>query len=164
MQVTLIENRQNYVHDKDGNEHQHHEIRSRVAKGQSLPLQTSPYIRGKNLLGALLNKIGGLTNGVAGFHVEEKRDTGELVDVVHRLWSQHRVRVSHRVQRNHALPVIALDIQLAQILRVGALSVSHLQNRVILIGSLFDQITVVLRIRVVQQRQDSRLGNSVQLG
>ncbi len=67
------------------------------------------------------------------------------------------------VQGNHPLAVIALDIELAQILRVRALVVRDFQNDLVLIGRLFDQVAIVLGIRVMQQRENPGFGHPVQL-
>ena len=63
------------------------------------------------------------------------------------------VPAGHRAQRHHALPVVALDVQQIQILRIGAVDVRHFQNHLVLIVRLFDQIGVILRIGIVQQRR-----------
>ncbi len=49
-------------------------------------------------------------------------------------------------------------------LRLGAIVVVHFENHLVLIVGLLDQVDVVLRIGVVQQREDAGLRDAIQLG
>ena len=69
----------------------------------------------------------------------------------------------HRAQGNHALPVVALDIQQPQVFGLGALRVRHFQDDLVLVGGLLNQVTVVLRVGIVQQAQDPRFRDAIDL-
>ena len=71
---------------------------------------------GRISFAASSDELRGLADGVAGLQIEENRHAGELVDVVDRLRPEHRVPAGHGAQRNHALPVVALDVQQIQVL------------------------------------------------
>src|SRR5258706_460714 len=70
-------------------------------------------------------------------------------------------RVDQLAERHQTLSVIGLDIQLRQVLGIGPRRVFHLENNLVLVFRFLDQVKIVLRISVTQQRQDSRLRHSV---
>ena len=55
----------------------------------------------------------------------------------------------NRTERNHPLAVIALDVELAEVFRSGALIVRDFQNDLVLVGRLLDQIAVILGVGVM---------------
>ena len=57
----------------------------------------------------------------------------------------------NRTERNHPLAVIALDVELAEVFRSGALIVRDFQNDLVLVGRLLDQIAVILGVGVMQE-------------
>src|SRR5215472_194420 len=116
MQVTLIENRKYHVHHEHRHQHEDGQVGNRVLKRQRLTLQRSLNSRRQNLLGRRLDKLGCRANRIARLQVEEQGHASELVDVVDRLGTDYRMRARHRVQRNHALAIVTLDVKLAQIL------------------------------------------------
>ncbi len=144
--------------------HEDREIANRVLEDQRFALQRALHARRQNLLCARVStKLRCWTDRVTRLQVEEHGHAGELVDVIHGLRPDHRMPTRHRIERNHALSVITLDVELAEVFRAGALVVGHFQDDLVLIGRLLDQVAVVLRVGVVQKRENSRLGNSIQL-
>src|SRR6185503_19815045 len=99
----------------------------------------------------------------ARLQVEEKRHAGELVQVVHRLWSKRRVPRDELAQRDEIPAVVRLDVEQRQVLRLLTNGVVHLENDLVLIFGFLDQIRVVLRISRAQERKNARLGNTQSL-
>src|SRR5260221_4391433 len=164
MQVALVQNGQNHVHDKDREKHQDGQARSGVAERKRFALDLTANSRRQDLLRSLLDEISGLPDGIPGFQVEEQCGARELVDVIDGLRAQHRVPSRQGVERNHARAVVALDVQQMKILRLGTLIVGNFQDYLVLVRGLLDEINVVLRVRLVQKIQNPCLGDAVGLG
>src|SRR5208283_2978319 len=128
---------------------------NRVLKNQGLTLQRSLNPGRENLLRGLLHELSRRADGVSGFQVEEHGHAGELIDVVDRLRPDDGVRTGDRIERNHALTVVAFNVELAQVFRSGALVVGDFQNYLVLIRRLLDEVAVVFRIGVVQKGQNT---------
>src|SRR6516165_940859 len=163
MEVALVENRQDYVHDEHRDQHQDRQIGNRVLENQSFTLQGSLKTRRKNLLRSLFDELSCRPDGISGFQVEKHGHAGELIDVVDRLWPDQQTRTGHRIEGNHPLPVIALDVELAQVFGSGTLIIGDLQNYLILIRRLLNEVAVVLRIGGVQKGENTRLRHPVEL-
>ena len=69
--------------------------------------------------GGLLDEVGRVADRHAGHQVEVERDAGELVDVVHRLRAERRLPRRDGGQRDHALAVVALDVEQLEVLGLG---------------------------------------------
>ena len=69
---------------------------------------------------------------------------GELIDMVHCLRTDHRMPTRHRIQWNHPLAVVALDVELAEIFGGRALIIGDLDDHLVLVSGLLDQIAVIL--------------------
>src|SRR6266568_7687649 len=151
MQVALVQNGQNHVHDKDREKHEDGEARYRIAEGKRFSPELAANSRRQDLLRSLLHEISCLPDGIAGLQVEEQRGARELVDVIDGLRAQHRVPSCQGVERNHARAVVALNVQQMKILRIGTLIVSNFQDHLVLVGGLLDEINIVLRVRLVQK-------------
>src|SRR5438132_288162 len=89
MQITLVENCQDHIHDEHGQEHQDGEAGYGVAKRKRLALQPAAHSRRKDLLGRILYKLRRLADRVPWLQVEEQSDACELIDMVHRLRVHH---------------------------------------------------------------------------
>src|SRR4029077_11243157 len=91
MQVALVQNGQNHVHDKDRENHEDGEARYRVAERKRFALELAANSRRQDLLRGLSHGISRLRDGIAWLQVEEQRDARELVDVIDGLRAQRRV-------------------------------------------------------------------------
>src|SRR5580698_11322075 len=107
-----------------------------------------PTMPWQNLLRSLFHELGCRPNGVSRLQIEEHGHAGELIDVVDRLRTDDRMPARDRVQRNHALSVVALDVELSQVFRSGTLVIRDFKDHLILVGRLLDQVAVILRIGV----------------
>src|SRR5258708_22564042 len=134
MQVALVQNGQNHVHDKDREKHEDGEARYRVAESKRFAPELAANSRRQDLLRSLLHEISCLPDGIAWLQVEEQRDARELVDVTDGLWAQDRVPSRQGVERNHARAVVALDVQQMQILRLGTLIFGNFPEHPVLDG------------------------------
>ncbi len=157
MQITLIKDGQNHVHDEYSHHHQDGQIGNGILKCQRLALKCSMHIRGKDLFGCVLDELGCRSDGVAGFQVEEQSHAGELIDVVDTLGSNDRVPACKRAERHHALTVVTLDVKFAQILRVRPFVIRNLQDDLVLVRWLLDQVAVVFGVGVVEQVENPAL-------
>ena len=164
MQVALVQNGQNHVHDKDREKHEDGKARYRVAERKRFAPELAANSRRQDLLRSLLHEISCLPDGIAWLQVEEQGGARELVDVIDGLRAQHRVPSRQGIERNHARAVVALDVQQMKILRLGTLIVGNFQDHLVLVGGLLDEIDVVLRVRLVQKIENPRLGDAVGLG
>ena len=81
--------------------------------------------------------------------------------MIHWLRPERRFPVDQLAERHQTLSVVGLDIELRQVLGIGPRRVFHLQNDLILVLGFLDQVKVVLRISVAQQRQNSRFRNAI---
>src|SRR5258707_1020024 len=88
-----------------------------AASGEKSNLKRSHDALRQNLLRSLFHELGGRANGVTGIQIEEHGHAGKLIDVVDRLRADDRMPARDRVQRNHALTVVALYVELAQVFR-----------------------------------------------
>jgi hypothetical protein len=61
------------------------------------------------------------------------------------------------------LTIVALDVELTQVLGRGTFVIGNLQDHLVLICRLLDQVAVILRVGVMQKRQNPGLGDAVQL-
>ena len=68
-----------------------------------------------------------------------------------------------RAQRNHPRAIVTLDVEKTQILGSRAVVIRHFENDLVLIRRLFDQVAVVLGIRVVQKIQNAGFRDAVDL-
>src|SRR5579859_4465329 len=164
MQITLVQNRKNYIHDKDSNQHQDRKIGNGILKRECLALETAMYVCRKNLLRGIFHELCCRPDGGTRFQVEEQSYAGELIRMVDALRPNDSVPTGKRAERHHALAIVTFDIQLAQVLRIRALVVRNLQDHLILISRLLDQVTVVLGVSVVQQVEDPALRYPIELG
>ena len=142
--VTLVENCQNHVHHEHGEGHQEGEVSDRVAKRLGLALQARSHGRRHDFPRGSADEIGGLTDGHPRLEIEEKRDAGELVQVVHRLRTERRLPRDQGVERHEVFPVIGLDVQERQVIGLRAGGVFHLQDDLVLVLGLLDQVKIVL--------------------
>ena len=74
-----------------------------------------------------------------------------------------RTPAGNRIERNHALAVVTLDVELTQVLGRGTFVIGNLQDHLVLIRRFLDEVAVILRVGVMQKRQNPRLGDAVQL-
>ncbi len=161
MEIALVEDRENYIHHEDGEEQKDGEALHGFAENESLALQAAANIRGQNFLRGFIDEIGGFADGVAGLHVEEKCDAGKLVDVIYGLGADGLMRRGDGVERNHALAIVAFDVQQAEIGGIGALAISHFNNYLILIVGLLDEVRIILRVGGVNQIQNASFADAV---
>src|SRR5258707_2116627 len=101
MQVALVQNGQNHVHDKDCEAHQDGEARYRVSERKRLAPELAANSWWQDLLRSLLDEISGLPDGIAGLQVEEHRDARELVFVIYGLRAQDLMPGRYGVEPNH---------------------------------------------------------------
>ena len=85
VQVALVENGQNHVHDEHGQRHQDGQIADRVAERQGLTLQAPTHGRWDDLRGGLVDEVSSFTNSDPRLEVEVERHARELIQVIHRL-------------------------------------------------------------------------------
>ena len=81
--------------------------------------------------------------------------------MVHRLRPERRFPGDQRIQRHESLAVVRSDVEQRKILRFRARRSCRFQNHLILIFRLLDQVEIVLRVGVAQQRQYARLRYAV---
>src|SRR5947208_15835282 len=91
MQVALVQNGQNHVHDKDCEEHQDGEARYRVSERKRLAPEFAANSWWQDLLRSLLDEISGLPDGIAGLQGEEQCDGRAWVDVIDGLRAKDRL-------------------------------------------------------------------------
>src|SRR5260370_41003417 len=115
MQVALVQNGQNHVHDKDCEEHQDGEARYRVSERKRLAPELAANSWWQDLLRCLFDEISGLPDGIAGLQVEEQCDARELIDVIDGLRAKDRMTGRRGVERTHHRAVVALHSQLWQL-------------------------------------------------
>src|SRR5438046_10395620 len=90
MQVALVQNGQNHVHDKDCEEHQDGKARYRVSERKRLAPELAANSWWQDLLRSLLDEISGLPDGIAWLQVEEQCGARELVDEIGRASCRER--------------------------------------------------------------------------
>jgi len=113
---------------------------------------------------AVLDEVGRVADRHARLQVEEEGDASELVQMVHRLRPERRPPFHQRVERDEVLAVVGLDVEEREVLGGGALLVLDLEDDLVLIVRLLDQVLVVLRIGIAEQREDARLRYAEDLG
>ena len=99
----------------------------------------------------------------ARFQIEEQSHTSKLIQVVHRLRAKSRFPGDQLAEWYQSLPIIRSDVEPRQVFGVRARGVFHFQDDLILILRFLDQVQVVLRIGIAQERQNPRLRHAVGL-
>ena len=61
-----------------------------------------------------------------------------------------------------AQAVVGADVEILQIFRARALGVFDFEDDLVLVGGLLDEVEIVLRVRVSEQRQHARDGHAVE--
>ena len=77
--------------------------------------------------------------------------------------SEQGARLHQLAERHHVLAVVGLDVEEREVVGARALAVLDLQDHLVLIVCLLDQVLVILRVRVPQEREDARLGDAEDL-
>src|SRR5207253_11075917 len=108
MQVALVQNGQNHVHDKDCEEHQDGEARYRVSERKRLAPELAANSWWQDSLRSLLDEISGLPDGIAGLQVEDRRGVGEWVAGMTERWAKIRRPARRAVRGNQGRAVAAL--------------------------------------------------------
>src|SRR5437899_11257731 len=105
MQVALVQNGQNHVHDKDREKHEDGEARYRIAERKRFAPELAANSRRQDLLRSLLHEISCLPDGIAWLQVEAQRGARALVDVIDGLRAQSRGPSCQGLDRNPARAV-----------------------------------------------------------
>src|SRR6185369_2910427 len=163
MDVALVEDREDHVHHKHRESHQQRQTRDGSAERQRLTLQLCTNARRNYFARRLLDEIRRSTESHARLEVERERHARELIEVVHRLWTKRGSPGDQFLERHKPSAVVRLDIQQRKILGLLAHRIVHLENYLVLIVRLLDQVEIVLRVSIAQQRQYSRFRNAVRL-
>ena len=85
MEIAFVENRQDHVHDEDGQRHQDRQIAHRVLKRQRFALQTGTERRRHHFGRSFGDEVGGVADGNTRLEIEVQGHAGELIQMVDRL-------------------------------------------------------------------------------
>ncbi len=161
MEIAFVENRQDHVHDEDRQSHENRQIPHRVLESQRFALQARAQRRRHDLRRCFVDKVGRVADRNAGFEIKGQCDAGELIEMVDGLRPQGGFPVHQRIERQEPLAVVGANIEQRQILRRRPSGICGFQNHLILIRRFLDQIQVILRVGVAQQREDAGPGYAV---
>ena len=163
MHITLVEDRQDYVHHKHCEGHQDRQTGNGIAKGLRFALQLSANRGRNNLSRTFLNVIGRIAQRHARLQIEEESHGCELIQVIHCLRTQRLLPGNQLAQRHQPLSVVGTNIEFRKIRGTGTRRVLDFENHLILIGGFLDEINEILRVRITKQSQNTCFGNAVSL-
>src|ERR1051325_9805519 len=163
MNITLVKDREDYVHHEDSQTHQQCKTRHCARKRLCLTNQFTPHAGRHDFVRRLGDEIGSVSKRDTGFKVEEQCHTRELIQVIHCLWTKCCSPRYKFTKLDQTLAVIGSNVQLRAIFRMSSSLISNLENYLILIFRFLEQVQIILRVSITQQSQDSRFRDTVSL-
>src|SRR3982751_6851320 len=157
MDITLVKDRENDVHDEHGQRHQDGQTRYRVTECLRFALQLTPNSRRHDFSGCLTDEVSRVAQGYAWLQIEKQRHTRELIQVVYSFWTERLFPGYQFAERHKPLSVVRSNVKLRKILWFPSRFVLNFEDDLILILGLFDQIQIILRVRGAQQLKNARL-------
>src|SRR5262245_2287943 len=163
MYITFIEDRQNHIHYENSQGHQDGQTGDGVSERLRLALQLCADARRNNFSRGLTNEVRRVTQSHSRLQIKEDRHAGELVQMIHGLRTEGRLPGNQFAKRHQLLAVIRFDVEQSEVLRVLPRRILHLKDYLILILGLLNQVDIVLRIGIAQQRKNSGLRYAISL-
>ena len=183
MHIAFVKNSQNHIHNKDRGEQQQGQRAEQLLEHECFSLKDTLHGRiiGMDLRECILDELGGIADRDVWQQVEVECDTGELIQVVHRLradnffcrcYNTHRDEVRHvtcccgdrsptRAACTEIAAGVAAHIEIIQVVRVRPLLIFDFEDDLVLVVRFLDEIDVVLRVSVAHQTLDGRSRNAV---
>src|SRR6185369_17648770 len=88
MNITLVKNREDYVHHEDSQAHQQGETCHCAGERLGLTNQFTSHARRNDFIRSFGDEVGCVSKCDTGFQVEEQCHTCELIQVIHCLWAE----------------------------------------------------------------------------
>ncbi len=93
MDVALVKNAENHIHDEEGGDNEKRQRGEELLKDEAFALQLAFHRRRQHFRGGFVDEIRHVTECDTGFGVEAEGDAGELVGVIDRLQAERLLRV-----------------------------------------------------------------------
>src|ERR1051325_433776 len=163
MNITLVKNREDYVHHEYSQPHQQCKTCHCAGERLCLTNQFTSNPRRNDFIRCFGDEVGCVSKCDTGFKVEEQCHTRELIQVIHCLGTKCCSPRYKFTKLDQTLAVIGSNVQLREIFRMSSSLISNLENYLILIFRFLDQVQIILRVSITQQSQDSRFRDTVSL-
>src|SRR5215210_266298 len=106
MDVTLVKNREDHVHHKHSERHQDRQTPDSITERLRLTLQLSADAGRNDLRRHLIDMIRRIPERHTRLEIEKESHAGELVQVVHHLWTKRGFPTDQFTERHKLLAVI----------------------------------------------------------
>src|SRR2546423_1225413 len=164
MDIALVENAENHIHDEDGSKDEKGERAEKLLKDEAFALQFTFDRWRQNLGRRLFNEVSYISKCGVGLGVEPEGDGRKLVQMVDRLEPKPGDRLGEGANGNERVLTLGPHVKLAQVFGTRAIRVLYFEDDLVLIVRLLNEVNVVLRIGRAQQALDFRDRNAVRAG
>ena len=94
MDVALVENAEDDIHDEDGSEDEERQRPEKLLEHEAFPLHFAFDRRRQNFGGGFLDEVGDVAKRDPGLGIETESDASELIQVIDRLQTEFSFAIS----------------------------------------------------------------------